>query len=53
MYNKISRIKGITSEELQVMTTVNLIYLLSNDPKLKQYTAILSQKKKDEGIKTC
>ncbi|MHA1245469.1 MAG: TatD family hydrolase [Candidatus Heimdallarchaeota archaeon] len=44
IYEKISQIKGITIEELQVMVRVNLTFLLGNDPKLKQFTNLLSKK---------
>jgi len=45
IYEKISQIKDITVEELQVMVKVNLIYILGNDPKLKHYINILAPKK--------
>ena len=44
IYKKICQIKGITVDELQVMVRVNLSYLLGNDPKLKQYTNLLTKK---------
>ena len=44
MYEKISQIKGISIDELQVMVQVNLSYLLGNDPRLKQYINLLTKK---------
>ncbi|MHA1187161.1 MAG: TatD family hydrolase [Candidatus Heimdallarchaeota archaeon] len=44
MYKKISQIKGISLDELQVMVRVNLSYLLGNDPRLKQFTNLLTKK---------
>ena len=44
IYEKISQIRDTTVEDLQVKTNVNLLYLFSSDPKLKQFTSLLSNK---------